>query len=144
MAVENNSANAVKMFYHPEYTNYEHPSNGLHALVNLNGHYCFLDFCFQCNCANTSCRVLYPSRRVQPFADICLSESTIKEFLSETWSKGRSTTNLMFSSIIFALLLITAVSEANVWEGLHCPGRVKHSISQMNFSSVKELGEQGL
>ena len=30
-------------------------------------------------------RVLNPSRTVQPFPDICLSETAINEYLSETW-----------------------------------------------------------
>ena len=72
-------------------------------------------------------RVLNPSRTVQPFPDICLSETAINEFFSETWSIWRSTTNLIIWSIIFAFLLIWGVWGANVREGLHCPGRVKDS-----------------
>ena len=31
-------------------------------------------------------RVLYPSRTLQPFLDICLSETAINEIITETWS----------------------------------------------------------
>ncbi len=77
------------------------------------------------------CRVLNPSRTLQPFPDICLSDTSNKQE-SKNYRRYYKVSGQPSCRPSFRLKLIDGCFwEANVREGLQCPGRVRDSSAPL-------------